>query len=355
MKTETLLPLGKLDPGLRAPDVPLDVATIGEAAAQVEALGYDALVVEETKDDPYQLLAMAAVATSELGLGTSVAMAFPRSPTVTALSAWTLQKASGGRAILGLGSQVRGHIRRRYGMEWSAPGPWMRDYVGAMRAVWQCWQERTPLDFQSEHYNLNLMVPLFDPGPIDRPDIPVHIAAINPNMCGVAGEVADGIRLHPVCSPKYIADVMAPAVARGAERAGRDASAVDWCMKPLVATAPDEAALAVVARTVRERVGFYLSTPAYRAAFEVHDWTDEADQAAVLSKAQRWEEISVIVSDEMLHTIATVGTYDQIGRLLAERYGPHIDRIEFSIPVNTPDDGERLSAILAELAEAERP
>ncbi|MYA81840.1 MAG: TIGR03617 family F420-dependent LLM class oxidoreductase [Acidimicrobiales bacterium] len=354
MKSETLLPLGKLDPGLRAPDVPLDVTTIGDAAAQVEALGYDALVVEETKDDPYQLLAMAAVATSTLSLGTSVAMAFPRSPTVTALSAWTLQKASAGRAILGLGSQVRGHIRRRYGMEWSAPGPWMRDYVGALRAVWRCWQERTPLDFQSEHYRLNLMVPLFDPGPIAHPDIPVHIAAINPNMCGVAGEVADGIRLHPVCSPKYITEVMAPAVARGAERAGRNAAAVNWCMKPLVATAPDEATLAAVARTVRERVGFYLSTPAYRAAFDVHGWTDEATQAAVLSKAQRWDEISAIVSDEMLHTIATVGTYDQIGGLLGERYGPHIDRIEFSIPVNTPDDGEQLSAILAELGRAER-
>ena len=280
MKTETLLPLGKLDPGLRAPDVPLDVTGIGEAAAQVEALGYDALVVEETKDDPYQLLAMAAVSTTTLGLGTSVAMAFPRSPTVTALSAWTLQKASGGRAILGLGSQVRGHVRRRYGMEWSPPGPWMRDYVGAMRAVWRCWQDRTPLDFRSEHYNLNLMVPLFDPGPIAHPDIPVHIAAINPNMCGVAGEVADGVRLHPVCSPRYITEVMAPAVDRGARRAGRDPAAVDWCMKPLVAAAPDTDTLAVVARTVRERVGFYLSTPAYRAAFDVHGWTDESERAA---------------------------------------------------------------------------
>ena len=327
MKAETLLPLGKLDPGLRAPDVPLDVTSIGEAAAQVETLGYDALVVEETKDDPYQLLAMAAVATTTLGLGTSVAMAFPRSPTVTALSAWTLQKASGGRSILGLGSQVRGHIRRRYGMEWSAPGPWMRDYVGAVRAVWRCWQDRTPLEYESKHYSLSLMVPLFDPGPIAHPHIPVHIAAINPNMCGVAGEVADGVR---------------------------DAGKVEWCMKPLVATAPDETALANVTHTVRERVGFYLSTPAYRAAFDVHDWTDEAEQAAALSKAQRWDEISAIVSDEMLHTIATVGTYDQIGGLLAERYGSHIDRIEFSIPVTDPEDGERLSSILAELQATSR-
>ena len=349
MKTETLLPLGKLDPGLRAPDVPLDVARIGEAAAQVEELGYDALVVEETKDDPYQILAMAAVATTTLGLGTSVAMAFPRSPTVTALSSWTLQKASSGRAILGLGSQVRGHIRRRYGMEWSAPGPWMRDYVGAVRAVWQCWQDRTPLNYESEHYRLSLMVPLFDPGPIDHPDIPIQVAAINPNMCGVAGEVADGIRLHPVCSPLFITDVMAPAVERGAARAGRDAAEVDWCMKPLVATAPDAATLSNVVRTVRDRVGFYLSTPAYQAAFDVHGWTDEAQQAASMSKEQRWEEIPRLVSDEMLHTIATVGTRDQIGRLLAERYGALIDRIEFSLPVNNPEDGEHLTAILTEL------
>ena len=354
MKTETLLPLGKLDPGLRAPDVPLDVAGIGAAAAQVEELGYDALVVEETKDDPYQILAMASVATTTLGLGTSVAMAFPRSPTVTALSSWTLQKASSGRTILGLGSQVRGHIRRRYGMEWSAPGPWMRDYVGAVRAVWQCWQDHTPLNYESEHYRLSLMVPLFDPGPIEHPDIPIQVAAINPNMCAVAGEVADGIRLHPVCSPLFITDVMTPAVERGAARSGRDAADVDWCMKPLVATAPDEATLSNVARTVRDRVGFYLSTPAYQAAFDVHGWTDEAQRAASMSKEQRWDEIPVLVCDEMLHTIATVGTHDEIGGLLAERYGALIDRIEFSLPVNNPEDGERLTAILNELAATTR-
>jgi len=349
MKSETMLPLGKVDPGLREPDTPLDVRTIAEGAALIEALGYDGLAVEECKDDPYQQLALASVNTTDLSLATSIAMAFPRSPTITAMSAWTLQKVSEGRLILGLGSQVRGHIRRRYGMDWTAPAPRMRDYILAMRAVWQCWQNREPLRHDGDHYKLDLMVPLFDPGPIEHPDIPVHISAINTNMCAVVGEVADGIRLHPVCSPKYIEEVMVPAVTRGAARTQRDADVVDWCMKPLVATAPDQARLEVIAESVRARVGFYLATPAYKAAFDVHGWGDQVDQAAALSREQRWEEIPPLVHDEMLHTIATVGTYHEIATLLNKRFGHLIDRIEFSIPVNDPDDASLLSSMVKEL------
>ena len=353
MKSETMLPLGKVDPGLREPDTPLDVRTIAEGAALVEALGYDGLAVEECKDDPYQQLALASVNTTDLSLATSIAMAFPRSPTITAMSAWTLQKVCEGRLILGLGSQVRGHIRRRYGMEWTAPAPRMRDYILAMRAVWQCWQNREPLKHDGDHYKLDLMVPLFDPGPIEHPDIPVHISAINTNMCAVVGEVADGIRLHPVCSPKYIEDIMVPAVERGATRTQRDPDVVDWCMKPLVATAPDQGRLEVVAESVRARVGFYLATPAYKAAFDVHGWGDRVDQAAALSREQRWEEIPPLVDDEMLHTIATVGTYDEIATLLNKRFGHLIDRVEFSIPVNDPDDASLLSFMVKELSKSD--
>ena len=353
MKSETMLPLGKVDPGLREPDTPLDVRTIIEGAALAEALGYDGLAVEECKDDPYQQLALASVNTTHLGLATSVAMAFPRSPTITAMSAWTLQKVCEGRLILGLGSQVRGHIRRRYGMEWTAPAPRMRDYILAMRAVWQCWQNGEPLKHDGDHYKLDLMVPLFDPGPIDHADIPVHISAINTNMCAVVGEVADGIRLHPVCSAKYIEETMIPAVVRGAARTQRDADVVDWCMKPLVATAPDQARLEVIAESVRARVGFYLATPAYKAAFDVHGWGDQVDQAASLSREQRWEEIPPLVHDEMLHTIATVGTYDEIASLLNIRFGHLIDRIEFSIPVDDPDDASLLSSMLKELSKSD--
>lgn len=349
-----MLPLGKVDPGLREPDTPLDVRTISDGATLVETLGYDGLAVEECKDDPYQQLALASANTTELSLATSVAMAFPRSPTITAMSAWTLQKVSEGRLILGIGSQVRGHIRRRYGMEWSAPAPRMRDYILAMKAVWRCWQNGEPLQHDGDHYKLDLMVPLFDPGPIDHPNIPVHIAAINTNMCAVVGEVADGIRLHPVCSPKYIENVMVPAVAHGAARTQRNPNTVDWCMKPLIATAPDQVTLEQVAESVRARVGFYLSTPAYKAAFEVHGWGDHVDQAAALSREQRWDEIPALVHDEMFNTIATVGTYDEIASLLNNRFGHLIDRLEFSIPVNDPDDEVLLSSMLEELSESDK-
>ena len=243
MRVETLLPLGKLDPGLRAAETPLDLGRVVDDARLVESLGYDGLAVEETKVDPYVVMALAAAGTTRLRLTTAVAMAFPRSPTVTAMSAWSIQKLSRGRFVLGLGSQVRGHITRRFGLTYRPPGPWMRDYVRAVRAVWAAWQQRAPLAFESPHYNLSLMVPLFDPGPIEHPDIPIHVAAVNPTMCRFVGEVADGLRPHPVCTPRYIRDVMLPAMRAGAAAAGRS-PALAVAMKPLVCAAPDEATLA---------------------------------------------------------------------------------------------------------------
>lgn len=349
MLVETLLPLGKLDPGMREPDIPLHIADFAAGARQAEEIGLDAVLVEETKDDPYQLLALGAAATSRIGLGTSVAMAFPRSPTVTALSAWSLQKLSQGRFVLGLGSQVRAHVERRFGMAWSAPAPWMRDYIGAMRAVWHTWQTGEPLRFESEHYNLNLMVPLFDPGPIDHPDIPVHVAAIGPNMCALAGEVANGVRLHPVCTPRYIDEEVIPNLTRGAARVGRDVDEVEMCMKPLVGTAPNDAALERVTAIVRERVSFYLSTPSYRRPFELHGWLDAAREASVLSREGRWDELPGLVHDEMLHTVATIGTHDEISDKLNEKYAERVDRIEFSTPCSTADEADALRQILGRL------
>jgi len=349
MKIESLLPLGKLDPGLREPDTPLDIRDFARLAGLAEEVGLDAVLVEETKDDPFQMMALGAAATEQIQLGTSVAMAFPRSPTATAMSAWSLSKLSGGRFMLGLGTQVRAHIQRRFGLDWSAPAPWMRDYIGAVRAVWRCWQERTPLEFTSDHYNLDLMVPLFDPGPIDHPDIPIHVAVIGPNMTAMAGECADGIRLHPVVTPKFIDEEILPNLARGAARVNRDVDECEVCIKPLVGTAPDEKTLDAVIRTVRARTAFYLSTPSYRRAFAIHDWEDRAREASEYSRQGRWDELSDLVDDEMLHTIATIGTYDQIAHRLNERFAGRVDRIEFSVPVNTPDDAAAFREILGEL------
>lgn len=353
MQVETLLPLGKLDPGLREPDQSLDLAAVADDARLVERLGYDGLVVEDTKDDPFIVMALAAHSTTRLKLGTSVAIAFPRSPTVTAMSAWSLQKLSGGRFTLGLGTQVRAHIQRRFGMrDWTPAGPWMREYVQAVRALWTCWQEGTPLDFESPHYQLNLVVPLFNPGPIPHPAIPIHLAAVNRYMCVVAGEVADGMRPHPICTPRYIREVMLPALAEGAARTERDAATVAVCMKPLVATAPDEAALQARIAVVRARVAFYASTPGYRKVFEHHGLGDLARELSVLSREQRWEEMPPRISDEVMHTFATVGTYDQVAGLLAERYAGIATHLEFSIPAPTPAEQERLAGLVRDLQQA---
>ena len=349
MRLETLLPLGKVDPGLRAPDQPLDLASVADSAQLLEELGYDGLVIEETKDDPFVILALAAQATTRLQLGTAVAIAFPRSPTITALSAWTLQKLSAGRFTLGLGPQVKGHIERRYGLSWSPAGPWMREYVQAVRAVWECWQNGTPLDVRGEHYNLNLMVPLFNPGPIDHPDIPIHLAAVNTVMCRVAGEVADGVRPHPVCTPSYIANVMLPAVREGAARTGRSLDGFRVCMKPLIATARTEEELIVKVRDARARIAFYASTPAYRAAFDHLGLGDLADECKLLSKAQRWEELPQHISDEILHQFVTVGTYDTIGQRLMERFATVVTDVEFSIAVSDDADRLTLRALAAEV------
>ncbi len=349
MFVETLLPLGKVDPGLRAPETPFDITTVAEQARLVEDLGYDRLVFEETKDDPFVVLAAAAQATTRLGLGTSVAIAFPRSPTSMALTEWSMQRLSGGRFALGLGSQVKGHIERRYGMTWRAPAPWMRDYVRALRAVWRTWQEGVPLDVDNEHYRLNLMVPLFDAGPIEHPDIPVLLAAVNPVMCSVAGEVADGVRPHPVCTPAYIEEVMLPAVRRGAARAERSLEHFTVNMKPLIATAPDEERLAVRIRDARARIAFYASTPGYRRAFEHVGLADLADEAKVLSKQQRWEELPPLIDDDVLHTFVTVGTYDEIAQRLHERYGGVVTHCEFSIAVHDDADRAALAGMIADL------
>jgi probable F420-dependent oxidoreductase len=349
MHIETLLPLGKVDPGLRAPDVPLDITRVFDDARDLERLGYDGLAIEECKEDPYIVGALAAQATTRLKIATAVAIAFPRSPTSTAMSAWTLQRLSAGRFTLGLGTQVRAHIERRYGMTWAPAGPWIRDYVNAVRAVWACWQTGQKLEFSSPHYRLNLMVPLFDPGPIAHPDIPIHLAAVNPIMSRVAGECADGMRPHPVCTPGYIEHVMIPAARVGAAKTGRDPSRFAVAIKPLVATARTDEELEKRIRDIRARVAFYCSTPGYRAAFEFHGLGDLAKRMSVLSREQRWEEMPGMIDDEVLNLYATVGNFKEIGRKLHDRYAHVVTHAEFSIPIASEADRETLAGLIADL------
>jgi probable F420-dependent oxidoreductase len=328
----------------------LDIARVGEEARLAEALGYDGIVTEETKDDPFIVLSLAAQATTSIGLATGVAIAFPRAPAVTALAAWTLQRLSRGRFTLGLGSQVKGHIERRYGMAWTPPGPWMRDYVGALRAIWECWQNGgTNLRYDSPHYKLSLMVPLFAPPPIEHPQIPVQLAAVNPFMCQIAGEVADGIRAHPVCTPRYIAEVMLPAARKGAEKTGRDFTKFEIAAMPLIATAPDNKGLEARVRDVRARIAFYASTPTYLIAFESQGYGEVAHNLQSYSRAQRWEEMPQFISDEMLDHYAVIGTHDEITAKLKDRFAAVASHLEFAIPVANDADRESLRSLLKSL------
>ncbi len=350
MKIETQLPLGNLDPGLRAAAGGLDLDRVGEEARLAEALGYDGIVCEETKDDPFIVLSLVAQATTTIGLATGVTIAFPRAPAVTALAAWTLQRLSKGRFTLGLGSQVKGHIERRYGMAWTPPGPWMRDYVGALRAIWACWQEGgAKLDYDSPHYKLSLMVPLFAPPPIEHPEIPIQLAAVNPFMCQIAGEVADGIRAHPVCTPRYIEEVMLPAARKGAAKAGRDFSTFEMAVMPLIATASDKAGLEARARDVRARIAFYASTPTYLIAFETQGHGDVARTLQSYSRAQRWDEMPGFISDEMIDHYAVIGTHDEIAGKLRQRFSGVASHLEFAIPVGGEADRATLRGLLASL------
>ena len=352
MKVETLLPLGKLDPGLRAPDEPLDLHGVARDAARVEALGYDGLMTEETKDDPFIILALMAQATSRIALGTAVTIAFARSPTSMAMSAWSLQKLSRGRFTLGLGPQVRAHIARRFGMPTHPAGPWMREYIQCVRAVWDHWQNGTPLNIAGQFYHLDLMVPLFNPGPIEQPDIPIHLAAVNRVMCRVAGELADGIRPHPVCTPSYIRSVMLPEVRAGAHRSGRSTDRFVIAMKPLVATAADDNSLQHRIRDARARIAFYASTPAYVAAFEHHGLGALAAEAKLLARAQRWDALPGLIDDTVLHTFVTVGTYAEIGDKLIDRYAGLVTNLEFSIPVTSPAEQDTLRQLVIGLQSA---
>jgi probable F420-dependent oxidoreductase len=348
MKVETQLPLGKIDPGLRtAPK--LDLRSVPGGAREIEQLGFDGMVTGEIKTDPFIPLALAATATERISLTTAVAIAFPRSPMITAMMSWDLQTISGGRFVLGLGTQVKGHIERRFGIAWAPPVPRLREYIRALRAIWDCWQNGAPLDVRGTHYNLSVMVPLFNPGPITHPTIPIHIAAINKHMCQLAGEACEGIRPHPITTRKFITEIMLPNVEVGAKKAGRTLKNFDIAISPLVATAANETELADRIRDVRARIAFYASTRTYRSVFEAHGWGGLVEELHGLSIQQRWEEMPKYVTDEVLEAIAVVGMYDEVAGKIKKRYGDFATRVEFSLPVRSAADHARVQAMIREL------
>jgi probable F420-dependent oxidoreductase len=296
------------------------IADIVAAASRMEALGFDGLTAPEAGHDPYLPLALAAEHTERIQLATNVAIAFPRSPMATAQVAWDLQHLSGGRFSIGLGTQVKPHVERRYATPWTGPpGPRLREYILCMKAMFDSFQNGTRADFKGDHYQFSLMSPFFNPGPIEHPHVPIQIAAVNPYMGRLAGELCDGLRLHPIATFRFTQEVLVPAIAEGAEKAGRQASDVDLIGAPFLALARDEAGVEAAKRDLKQHIAFYGSTPTYHSVFEFHDWMDVAGALHQLSREGKWKEMPERISDEMLDEWAIVGTADQLVAKTRER------------------------------------
>lgn len=308
MRVETVIPL--LGPNLTG------------AVRRAEALGYDTVVSYETSNEPFLPLVLAAEHSERVRLRTGLAIAFPRSPMVVANAGWDLQGYSGGRFQLGLGTQVKGHNERRFSVPWSAPAPRMREYVQALRAIWRCWATREPLRFEGEHYRFTLMTPMFTPAPIEHPDIPVYLSALGPGMARVAAEVADGILLHPMCSYRYVKEVIVPAVEQGARRADRAPSDVEILWGGFAAYGDTDEELERAKRGVAAQISFYGSTRTYRGTLEIHGFDDLNPRLHELSLRGRWEEMRELVTDDVVEALAEVGgTREEVARRIRKRYG----------------------------------
>ncbi|HXG15393.1 MAG TPA: TIGR03617 family F420-dependent LLM class oxidoreductase [Calidithermus sp.] len=317
-------------------------------ARKVEALGFDCLWSSETQHDPFLPLAVAATVTTRIRLGTAIAVAFPRSPMVTAHIAWDLQAASDGRFILGLGSQVKGHNERRFSVKFEAPAPRMREVVLALRAIWDCWQNGTRLDFKGRFYRFDLMTPFFNPGPIAHPRIPVYLAGVNPAMCRVAGEVADGLHVHPFNSPTYLRQVVHPAVDEGLRRAGRSRADFTYATSTFVIIGDTEAEQARARQAVRQQIAFYASTRTYEPVLAVHGWQDLVPHLHRKSVEGDWKGMADLITDEMVDTFAVTGTWETIAARVQERYAGLLDRTAFYEPHQPGLDDPRLPRVVRE-------
>lgn len=317
-----------------------DLREAQKVAQLSEKAGLDTVVALENAHNPYIPLAAAALETDKIQLGTAVAMAFPRAPTITAHAAWDVHNASKGRFYLGLGAQVKTHNVRRYGLEWSPPAPRMRDYIRALRAIWKTWEKEQPLDFESETYKLNLMTPNFSPRPNGLGPIPISIATVGPAMLAVAGECCDGVRLHPFSTRKYLENVSIEGIKKGLERGGRDRKNIEVVAGGFIATGRDEEHVAKMLDYVRFRIAFYCSTRAYWDVLRQHDMEYMGEKLNPYPRENRWDEMAALIPDEMIDLFAVVGTYDELPAKLAERYGGLADSIH--LPIAEDDDPDQL-------------
>ena len=330
--------------------VALDLGKSADSAKEAEAAGYTGAWTAETNHDPFFPLLLAAEHTQHIELGTSIAVAFARNPMTLANIGWDLQSYSKGRFILGLGSQIKPHITKRFSMEWSKPAARMREMILAIRAIWDTWENGTPLNFRGDFYTHTLMTPFFTP---DRADLAgfgtpkIFLAGVGELMTEVAGEVCDGFICHGFTTEKYLREVTIPALARGRAKAGKTMDGFEIVGPSFIVTGNNESEMSQAAAGTRQQIAFYGSTPAYRGVLDIHGWGGLQDELNTLSKQGKWVEMGNLINDEILNTFAVVGSPEQVAPELKRRYDDVIQRISFYAPYKS--DPERWRRVISDL------
>ena len=318
---------------------------IAAQAVKAEESGYDGVWSAETNHDPFLPIAIGAAATEKLEFGTGIAVAFARNPMTLAVLANDLQLLTKGRFMLGMGSQIKPHITKRFSMPWSHPAPRMRELILAIRAIWRTWETGEPLAFRGEFYTHTLMTPFFDPGPNPYGNPKILLAAVGELMTEVAGEVGDGFLVHGFSTERYLREVSLPALERGAAKAGKTRADLTVSYPGFIVTGPDEQSMAKAAKGVREQIAFYGSTPAYRPVLELHGWGDLQSELNTLSKRGEWVQMGELIDDDILNAFAVVAPLDQVAAEVRSRFGNLVDRFSFYAPYKV--DPEMWKSVVA--------
>ena len=305
---------------------------IAAQAVRAEESGYDGVWSAETNHDPFLPIAVGAAATEKLEFGTGIAVAFARNPMTLAVLANDLQLLTKGRFMLGMGSQIKPHITKRFSMPWSHPAPRMRELILAIRAIWKTWETGEPLAFRGEFYTHTLMTPFFNPGPNPHGNPKILLAAVGEYMTEVAGEVGDGFLVHGFSTERYLREVSLPALERGAAKAGKTRADLTVSYPGFVVTGTDEQSMAAAAKGVREQIAFYGSTPAYRPVLELHGWGDLQPELNTLSKRGDWVKMGELIDDDVLNAFAVVAPLDEVAGEVRSRFGEIVDRFSFYAP-----------------------
>ncbi|MGY4710964.1 LLM class F420-dependent oxidoreductase [Mycolicibacterium sp. CBM1] len=317
------------------------LAGVADAARDTERLGYGGCWTAEISHDPFLPLTLAAEHTAEIELGTGIAVAFARNPMTVANVGWDLQEYSRGRLLLGLGTQIKTHVEKRFSMPWSHPVQRMGEFVLALQAIWDCWSNGTRLSFDGDFYSHRLMTPMFTPEPQPYGAPKIFLAAVGELMTEKCGEVADGLIAHAFTTKRYFEDVTIPALQRGMAKAGRDGSGFQVSAPVFVVTGADEAEITAAAAGTRKQIAFYASTPAYRKVLELHGWGDLQTELHRLSLDGQWDTMATVIDDEILETFAVVAPLDRLAVALTERCDGVIDRAMVGLPAGTSDETVR--------------